>query len=520
MKTSPIFSKEWYATQYKESKMIKATMKKIISFSLWGNNPRYVLNALVNADLALTIYPDWICRYYCSPNVPKGIIEELNKRPNVEIVMMNRDESWNGMFWRFIAASDPEVSVMISRDTDSHLGLREKEAVDEWLSSNKDFHIMRDNRAHGVLILGGMWGARNGIMRNISKMIESYSIKDSNNRINIDQEFLWSHVYPHIKNNVFIHDSVEDRCGGRTKDFPTPRKKPWREDTFKDSDDNDYIGIIKNVPESYTEKYSKLLNTDKIMDSFYKNLDCRIIHANISESYKGTVRSSENYYKRRELLLGTTIPLLENLKLNPSLFDAIMYKDLIFDRDFEGKLFTPNKIIDHRGKSYKVDNPFSNAYELALCMGHMNIWEIYSNIKKHVLILEDDVFIPDEHHANNILKTLESFYDKITDPAILYLQSTNPCIINPKTTLKEYSSEKIINTNAQLTRIKNDHPDWSGTAAYAVNPAGLEKLIERANRVGLRCVDGFIHRAITEGYVDVYIPTYYRTAFLLHPEYS
>lgn len=233
-------------------------MKRIISYSLWGNDPVYVLNALVNADLAQEIYPGWICRFYCSPTVPIGIVEELKARPNVEVIMMSTDEDWNGMFWRFRAASDPDVEVMISRDTDSHLGKREREAVDEWLASNKDFHIMRDQRYHGVPILGGMWGARRGILQSIASMIDNYSRKDTNNRKNIDQEFLWSQVFPMVQNKSFIHDSVEDRCGGRTKDFPTPRMRPWREDTLDDSHDNDYIGLIKSVPEDYWDKYYKL----------------------------------------------------------------------------------------------------------------------------------------------------------------------------------------------------------------------------------------------------------------------
>lgn len=235
-------------------------MKKIISYSVWGNNPVYVINAIVNADLAQEIYPGWICRFYCSPNCPNGIVKELESRSNTEIVLMDQDEDWNGMFWRFRAASDPEVEVMISRDTDSHLGIREKEAVDEWLASDKDFHIMRDQRYHGVPILGGMWGARRGILRSVSTMIDQYSRKITNNRKNIDQEFLWSEVFPAVQNNSFIHDSVEDRCGGRTKDFPTPRKKPWREDTLDDSHDNEYIGIIRNVPQDYMDKYHKITN--------------------------------------------------------------------------------------------------------------------------------------------------------------------------------------------------------------------------------------------------------------------
>ena len=76
-------------------------MKKVISFCLWGDNPNYVIGAIVNADIAKEEWQDWICRYYIAPTVPVGIIEELQSRDNVEVVLMDEDESWNGMFWRF-----------------------------------------------------------------------------------------------------------------------------------------------------------------------------------------------------------------------------------------------------------------------------------------------------------------------------------------------------------------------------------------------------------------------------------
>ncbi len=37
---------------------------------------------------------------------------------------------------------------------------RETAAVQDWLSQELPFHVMRDNPAHVAVILGGMWGAR------------------------------------------------------------------------------------------------------------------------------------------------------------------------------------------------------------------------------------------------------------------------------------------------------------------------------------------------------------------------
>ena len=96
-------------------------MKKIISFCLWGENPRYTIGALKNADLAKAIYPDWVCRYYIGKSTPNEIITELCDKDNTELFIMNESGDWSGMFWRFLPASESVVSVLICRDRDSRV---------------------------------------------------------------------------------------------------------------------------------------------------------------------------------------------------------------------------------------------------------------------------------------------------------------------------------------------------------------------------------------------------------------
>lgn len=192
-------------------------MKKVICFSLWGDNPKYTIGAIKNADLALQLYPHWICRYYIGKSVPDEIIQKLKNKSNTEIIIMQEEGNWDGMFWRFYAASDPSVGVMMSRDTDSRLSEREKLAVDEWLESDKDFHIMRDHPAHATPILGGMWGARNRILFNFYDLIQD---QDKGNYWQVDQDFLKNKIYPLVKDNSLVHDEFFEN-----KPFPTPRKE-------------------------------------------------------------------------------------------------------------------------------------------------------------------------------------------------------------------------------------------------------------------------------------------------------
>ena len=190
-------------------------MKKVISFCLWGTNPRYTIGALKNADLAEEIYPDWVCRYYVGKSVPLNIIDQLILKNNTELVIMNEEGDWRGMFWRFYPASDDTVDVMISRDTDSRLSLREKAAVDEWLSSDKEFHIMRDFPGHDAPIMGGMWGVRGDLLRDMVRQINSYSKGDF---WQVDQNFLRAVIYPQIRDRAIVHDEFFEM-----KPFPTAR---------------------------------------------------------------------------------------------------------------------------------------------------------------------------------------------------------------------------------------------------------------------------------------------------------
>jgi hypothetical protein len=130
---------------------------------------------------------------------------------------MDVEGDWTGMFWRFYACEDSDI--MLSRDTDSRLSNREKLSVDEWLESDKDFHIMRDHPYHNTEILGGMWGVRNGLLKNIKELIVDYT---KGNFWQVDQNFLREKIYPLVINNSFTHDSYLN-YNTNSKPFPSER---------------------------------------------------------------------------------------------------------------------------------------------------------------------------------------------------------------------------------------------------------------------------------------------------------
>lgn len=190
-------------------------MNKVISFSLWGNNRKYTFGSISNAELALEIYPDWTCRFYVDVNVPMSILDKLSTFSNTKIYSQNIQGDWKSMFWRFEASYDQSVDIAIFRDTDSRLSWREKYAVDEWLVSDKTFHIMRDHPYHNFPILGGMWGIKNNKKYPMQILLETFN---KTNHYGTDYKFFADQLYPLIGQDKVVHDEFFDK-----KPFPTLR---------------------------------------------------------------------------------------------------------------------------------------------------------------------------------------------------------------------------------------------------------------------------------------------------------
>jgi hypothetical protein len=196
-------------------------MKKIISFSLWGSSEMYNLGAVENSKIALQIFPDWICRFYVGTNTDSSTIEQLRKFSNVEIVNMGIEATMKSMIWRFLPCSEKDVDVVISRDADCRLSYREYEAIDGWLNSSYDFHIIRDHPHHNAPILGGLWGARNKILTDMADLLHSFENTNTPDRKQYDQIFLGNIVYSLVKDKSFINDSFFEH----KNKLKTPRNK-------------------------------------------------------------------------------------------------------------------------------------------------------------------------------------------------------------------------------------------------------------------------------------------------------
>lgn len=189
-------------------------MKKIISFSLWGNNPKYTKGALKNIECRNFYLPEWTCRFYVHTSVPKHVKEEIRNLENCEVIEKSgqaaKEKMDNpGWFWRFEVLNENDIDRFIVRDTDSRIDDRDVSCILDWERSKKSFHIIRDHDEHNTKIMAGMWGATNEFIKSINynNLLKEFENLDYVNGYGTDQEFLARMIYPKAKNKAYIHDN-------------------------------------------------------------------------------------------------------------------------------------------------------------------------------------------------------------------------------------------------------------------------------------------------------------------------
>jgi tetratricopeptide (TPR) repeat protein len=193
----------------------------IISFSLWGANPRYLRGAMDNALQAPLVYPGWRLRYHVDNSVPRDLQDALAEC-GAEIVHEPDDRPLRErLAWRFKVANDPHVGRFLVRDVDSVVNPREAWAVGAWLASDRWFHAMRDWWTHTDLMLAGMWGGVAGVLPNLAAMLQRYR-SPTMETPNIDQHFLGDQVWPLIRDHCLVHDRCFTPSGARPWALPDP----------------------------------------------------------------------------------------------------------------------------------------------------------------------------------------------------------------------------------------------------------------------------------------------------------
>ena len=146
---------------------------------MFGNKDIYCLGLIENIDLINKKYNDWkIYVYY--ENIPCAILDILTKKSNTYLFeCKHKNNIYESLLWRLYPL-ETDIDILISRDADSRITDREIKFVNDWIISDKVFHIIRDNYKHRWPILAGMFGIK------VKEFNKLYTIKSIDTYINFD----------------------------------------------------------------------------------------------------------------------------------------------------------------------------------------------------------------------------------------------------------------------------------------------------------------------------------------------
>lgn len=189
--------------------------ENVIAYTLWGNEPRYLVPLMENARIRPHLFPTWRMRVYHDASVDASYLASLaglgvDLRPSV---LPSGQPPHRRLLWRFEVIADPTVKRFLCRDADSLLSVKERVAVDAWLASDRWFHTMRDWYTHTDLILAGMWGGVGGALPAVPTLLAGYKAWRMEHD-HVDQDLLSETVWPIVRDRILIHDSTFAPCLG------------------------------------------------------------------------------------------------------------------------------------------------------------------------------------------------------------------------------------------------------------------------------------------------------------------
>lgn len=177
--------------------------RKVVSAALFGDNPKYVSGASLLVQSVKKYMPGWSIVFFTGVSVPDSALTDLATL-GASIISVTEAEDLSAASWRFRMDQLDNPDWVVFRDSDSVISPREADAVQLWVESGLDAHIIRDHPFHAAPIMGGLWGLSGRRKGWFVGELSSYNFSPE---YGSDQEFLASRIYPKILDSAMIHAS-------------------------------------------------------------------------------------------------------------------------------------------------------------------------------------------------------------------------------------------------------------------------------------------------------------------------
>lgn len=180
----------------------------IISFALFGQDAKYRRGMLANIHAAPGAYPGWQLFVYCDRTNYDALMQHALGDHVHCILQKEVSQGVEGMSWRILAVQHPGADVVLFRDADSIFTKREVAAVQEWMASKFDTHIIRDHPYHVSPIMGGLLGVRGAARALLAELSRQRMQAHRLTEYGDDQVFLSQDLYTRVLKTAMVHTNL------------------------------------------------------------------------------------------------------------------------------------------------------------------------------------------------------------------------------------------------------------------------------------------------------------------------
>lgn len=200
------------------------------SFCIYGKNEYYYNGLIENIKLIQQYYPDYLIYIYVGNDSRMDLINDMVNLYDKIVWKYTNETGAINMIYRFFAIDDSDVKTIHVRDADSRVHERDRWGIDTFMESNVTAYTIRDNPAHNVRMMGGLWGCRK-LSFSIKSLFQMYRfpLLESKNEFGYDQQFLSQFLYPQLIQSFMVFTNYCTLCDlERIVPFPDTLRK----DTF------------------------------------------------------------------------------------------------------------------------------------------------------------------------------------------------------------------------------------------------------------------------------------------------
>ena len=126
---TPCYTKDWRVTVGDDKPFhvvathnVDPNATKVLSYSVYGTDPKYFVHIVEDARMVPTVYPGWVMRVHVHDESPPALVQALMDT-GAQVYIMHDDEvrpgNAAGMFWRFLPMADPSLDVFVKDSDDS-----------------------------------------------------------------------------------------------------------------------------------------------------------------------------------------------------------------------------------------------------------------------------------------------------------------------------------------------------------------------------------------------------------------